>query len=97
VKANCCAHTWSCTYSSQLLLIIPPHHHTQIKSLKVRESRYGTALVVETSASSGGYVLGFKIDPRETLEYVYKEIKSLWQVGEGGVAGLTGWLAGWTG
>eukprot|EP00201_Polytomella_parva_P021614 CAMPEP_0175046606 /NCGR_PEP_ID=MMETSP0052_2-20121109/5125_1 /TAXON_ID=51329 ORGANISM="Polytomella parva, Strain SAG 63-3" /NCGR_SAMPLE_ID=MMETSP0052_2 /ASSEMBLY_ACC=CAM_ASM_000194 /LENGTH=123 /DNA_ID=CAMNT_0016310373 /DNA_START=784 /DNA_END=1155 /DNA_ORIENTATION=+ len=29
---------------------------------------------------SGGYVLGFRIDPRETLDYVFKELSSLWQV-----------------
>ena len=38
------------------------------------------ALVLETTAQSGGYVLGFKIDPKETLDYVFKEINSLWQV-----------------
>lgn len=55
----------------------------QIKSVKVRESKFGQALVIETTSSSGAYILGFKIDPKETLDYVYKEISSLWQVGEG--------------
>ena len=52
----------------------------KIKNVKVRESKFGLALVLETTAQSGGYVLGFKIDPKETLDYVYKEIYSLWQV-----------------
>jgi Bardet-Biedl syndrome 5 protein len=52
----------------------------QIKSIKVRESKFGQALVIETSPLSGGYILGFKIDPKETLDYVFKEISSLWQV-----------------
>ena len=52
----------------------------QIKQVKVRESKFGMALVLETTAQSGGYVLGFKIDPKETLDYVFKEINSLWQV-----------------
>ena len=47
---------------------------------QVRDSKFGQALVIETTAQSGGYILGFKIDPKETLEYVYKEISSLWQV-----------------
>lgn len=43
-------------------------------------AKFGVALVVETSPQSGGYVLGFKVDPRETLDYVQKEISSLLQV-----------------
>ena len=34
----------------------------QVKCVRVRESKYGTALVLETSEHSGGYVLGFKVD-----------------------------------
>lgn len=34
---------------------------TQIRSVKVRESKFGQALVIETSPASGGYVLGFKV------------------------------------
>ena len=30
----------------------------------MRESKFGPALVVETTAQSGGYVLGFKVDPK---------------------------------
>ncbi|EFJ53283.1 Bardet-Biedl syndrome 5 [Volvox carteri f. nagariensis] len=54
--------------------------YLQIRSVKLRDSKFGQALVIETSAASGGYVLGFKVDPKETLDYVYKEISSLWQV-----------------
>lgn len=43
-------------------------------------AKFGIALVIETSQQSGGYVLGFKVDPRETLDYVQKEISSLLQV-----------------
>ncbi len=62
------------------LHLCPASLRAQIKSVKVRESKFGQALVLETTAQSGGYVLGFKIDPKETLDYVYKEINSLWQV-----------------
>jgi hypothetical protein len=51
-----------------------------MKNVKVRDSKFGQALVVETVPKSGGYVLGFKIDPKETMDYVFKEISSLWQV-----------------
>lgn len=52
----------------------------QIKSLRVRDSKFGFALVVETFSRSGGYILGFRIDPKEKLEEVYKEIMSLHQI-----------------
>lgn len=54
--------------------------YMQIRSVKIRDSKFGQALVLETTEQSGSYVLGFKIDPKETLDYVYKEINSLWQV-----------------
>lgn len=43
----------------------------QIKCIRIRESKYGTALVLETSDFSGGYVLGFKV---EKLDEAYVEI-----------------------
>lgn len=52
----------------------------QIKSLRIRDSKFGFALVVETFARSGGYILGFRIDPKEKLEDAYKEILNLHQV-----------------
>jgi Bardet-Biedl syndrome 5 protein len=53
----------------------------QIKAVKVCNSiKFGVALVIETSPQSGSYVLGFKIEPKETLDYVQKEISSLLQV-----------------
>lgn len=57
----------------------------QVKAIKVCNSaKFGVALVIETSQQSGGYVLGFKVDPRETLDYVHKEISSLLQVRRSG-------------
>lgn len=40
----------------------------QVKCIKVRDSKYGTALVIETSEFSGGYILGFRV---ENVEEVY--------------------------
>jgi hypothetical protein len=51
-----------------------------LQSVRIRESKFGQALVLETTAQSGSYVLGFKVDPKETLDYVFKEISSLWEV-----------------
>ncbi len=65
-----------------------------MKAIKVCNSaKFGVALVIETSQQSGGYVLGFKIEPRETLDYVNKEISSLLQVMGAALEGFTYW--GW--
>eukprot|EP01032_Pedospumella_encystans_P030120 gene30120-33998_t len=52
----------------------------QIRSLRVRESKFGRALVLETYAKSGGYILGFRVDPQDRISDVYKEIHSLFQI-----------------
>jgi Bardet-Biedl syndrome 5 protein len=46
----------------------------QVKCIRIRESKYGIALVIETSEFSGAYVLGFRV---ENVESVYGEISSL--------------------
>lgn len=48
--------------------------------IKVRESRFGLALVIESTRSSGGYVLGFRIDPVERLHQVTKDLQNLYSV-----------------
>lgn len=48
----------------------------QVKCIKIRESKYGTALVLETSEFSGAYILGFRI---EQLEQVYEEASRLFK------------------
>lgn len=52
----------------------------QMKTVKIRDSKFGLALVVESSQQSGGYVLGFRIDPVEKLQGTVKEIQSLHRV-----------------
>ena len=47
--------------------------------LKVRNSRFGPALVIESSRSSGGYVLGFKIDPEDRLGDILKQLLAYYE------------------
>jgi hypothetical protein len=35
------------------------------KAIKIRDSKFGHALVIETTPKSGGYILGFRVDPPE--------------------------------
>ncbi|XP_017873576.1 PREDICTED: Bardet-Biedl syndrome 5 protein homolog [Drosophila arizonae] len=51
--------------------------YLQIESLRIRESKYGPALVIQTAETGGGYVLGFRIDPVERLTELFKELSSL--------------------
>ena len=54
--------------------------YIQISSIKIRESKFGLALVLESSETSGGYVLGFRIDPPERLQKVYNTLTNLFNV-----------------
>eukprot|EP00882_Tetradesmus_deserticola_P002849 GHRQ01003030.1.p1 GENE.GHRQ01003030.1~~GHRQ01003030.1.p1 ORF type:complete len:353 (+),score=131.66 GHRQ01003030.1:772-1830(+) len=67
---------WHSKMAASFNVSIP---YLQIKHVRIADSKFGLALVVETSAASGGYVLGFRVDPKETLEYVHKEMSSLLQ------------------
>ena len=48
----------------------------QVKCIKVRDSKYGKALVLETTEFSGAYILGFRV---ENLEDVYTEVTNLFK------------------
>lgn len=68
---------WHANLAENFNVSIP---YLQIAAIKVRDSKFGHALVVETTSSSGGYILGFRIDPYEKLREVFKEIKTLHEV-----------------
>lgn len=68
---------WHANINESFNVSIP---YLQMKTIKIRDSKFGLALVVESSAQSGGYVLGFRIDPVEKLQQVHKEIQSLHKV-----------------
>lgn len=48
-----------------------------MKSVKVRDSKFGRVLVIETSEKSGGYVLGFRIEPESELDTIRDVIQSI--------------------
>ena len=49
----------------------------QMRSVKLRDSKFGQALVVETSAESGGYVLGFRLETKDEGQRLQKQIASM--------------------
>ncbi|XP_076471311.1 BBSome complex member BBS5-like [Babylonia areolata] len=68
---------WHANINESFNVSIP---YLQMKNVKIRDSKFGVALVVETSVMSGGYVLGFRIDPQEKLQQVTKEIQNLHRI-----------------
>ncbi|KAK7198960.1 hypothetical protein NESM_000863400 [Novymonas esmeraldas] len=53
--------------------------YLQFVGLRSQMSRFGQALVIETSSYAGNFVLGFRIDPEEKLSEMYTEITTLWR------------------
>jgi Bardet-Biedl syndrome 5 protein len=68
---------WFANLAENFNVSIP---YLQIVALKIRDSKFGPAFVIETSTHAGSYVLGFRIDPAEKLNDLFKEISSLWKV-----------------
>lgn len=68
---------WHANLATNFNVSLP---YMQIKNIRIRESKFGQALVVETFARAGGYILGFRIDPQERLDAVMKEVQNLHQV-----------------
>ena len=65
---------WHANLAENFNVSIP---YMQIRVIKVRDSKFGHALVIETSPRSGGYILGFRMDPMEALTRTFQEIKTL--------------------
>ena len=68
---------WHANLAENFNFTIP---YLQMASVRVRTSKFGPALVVETRASTGGYLLGFRVDPHERLDEVYNTLRTLYQV-----------------
>eukprot|EP00794_Sanderia_malayensis_P003122 gene3122-3590_t len=68
---------WHANMNDSFNVSIP---YLQMKSVRIRDSKFGLALVLETTQQSGGYVLGFRVDPAEKLQDTVKEIQNLYRV-----------------
>ncbi|XP_041699345.1 Bardet-Biedl syndrome 5 protein homolog [Coregonus clupeaformis] len=71
---------WHANMNESFNISIP---YLQIKrSIIIRDSKFSLALVIESfhQIITGGYVLGFKIDPMDKLQDAVKEINSLCKV-----------------
>lgn len=68
---------WHANMNELFNLSLP---YLQVNAIRIRESKFGTALVIESSESSGGYVLGFRIDPIDRLKSVHTELLNLYNI-----------------
>uniref|UniRef100_A0AAF5RUY8 BBSome complex member BBS5 PH domain-containing protein n=2 Tax=Wuchereria bancrofti TaxID=6293 RepID=A0AAF5RUY8_WUCBA len=51
--------------------------YLQVQDCRIRHSRFGLVLVIETSAVNKEYVLGFRTDPEERLKSIHQTICAL--------------------
>merc|ERR1712037_292700 len=68
---------WFAVLAENFNVSIP---YLQMKNINVRNSKFGQALVIETTSSSGGYILGFRADPVDHLTEVHTQINNLWKI-----------------
>jgi len=68
---------WHANMNESFNVSIP---YLQMQTVKVRDSKFGYAMMIESTWQSGGYVLGFRMDPIEKLQETAKEIQSLHRV-----------------
>ena len=68
---------WHANQAENFNVSIP---YLQMAAVRVRDSKFGPALVIECQQRCGGYILGFRVDPAEQLSAVFQEIQSLHRV-----------------
>ncbi|CAM9834854.1 unnamed protein product [Chrysoparadoxa australica] len=68
---------WHANLAQNFNVSIP---YMQMNFIRIRESKFGPALVVETSSNSGGHMLGFRVDPESRLDGLFQEITALHKV-----------------
>ena len=68
---------WFANLSNSFNVSLP---YVQVSSIRIRESKLGTAIVIEVFQKSGGYILGFRIDPIERLQEIADEVHAMHQI-----------------
>ncbi|XP_020281152.1 Bardet-Biedl syndrome 5 protein homolog isoform X2 [Pseudomyrmex gracilis] len=65
---------WYADMNHQFNVSIP---YLTIENITIRTSKFGPTLVVVSKETSGGYVLGFRVNPLQQLHVTHKEISIL--------------------
>ncbi|KAF5828381.1 hypothetical protein DUNSADRAFT_17683 [Dunaliella salina] len=67
---------WSSSTRPSFNISLP---YNQVHDVKVRPTKLGSSLQLESSKNSGAYAWIFKVEPKETLDFLYKQIVSQWR------------------
>ncbi|KAF5829681.1 hypothetical protein DUNSADRAFT_15656 [Dunaliella salina] len=67
---------WSSCSRPCFAISLPFH---QVQNVKVHASEFGPTLMLESSKSSGAYTWNFKVEPEETMDFLFEQITSLWK------------------
>ncbi|XP_017752753.1 PREDICTED: Bardet-Biedl syndrome 5 protein homolog [Eufriesea mexicana] len=65
---------WFADMNYQFNISIP---YLIIANITIKNSKFGPTLVITSTESSGGYILGFQVNPVQKLHIIYKEILML--------------------
>ncbi|XP_034181106.1 Bardet-Biedl syndrome 5 protein isoform X1 [Osmia lignaria lignaria] len=65
---------WFADMNDQFNISIP---YLVIEKISIKNSKFGPTLVIVSTESSGGYILGFRVDPIQKLYSLHKEILTL--------------------
>ena len=68
---------WHANMNELFNLSLP---YLQVNAIRIRDSKFGKALVIESSESSGGYVLGFRVDPIAKLKELHNQLVNLFNI-----------------
>ena len=71
---------WHATLANNFNVSLPYHC---IKSCRIRDTKFGTALVLEAFARSGGYILGFRLENQSVSQQVLEEVQGHMHVSAG--------------
>jgi len=65
---------WHANMAENFNVSIP---YLQVQNIRIAKSKFGKALVIETSPESGAYVLGFRVEPLDKLNEMFQQVKAL--------------------
>ena len=68
---------WHANLAENFNVSIP---YLQISNVRIRDSKFGLALVIQTRKEGGGYILGFRVDGENMLDRVHDEVVSMYEI-----------------
>jgi len=67
---------WFAKHNESFNVTVP---YVALLSVRIRNSKFGRALVLEATPRGGGHLLGFRLDPEDTMTKLFEEIRMIWK------------------